>query len=150
MTACAIGVQQGDMIMGVFCQNNGEPEYTGSILLNHFDCVKSNTLGRYGDIVMLQPSLQETTFYGRDKGDTESQSEQFFTEEKFRNFYQKHRKASEFYLRTRHGWQYFDKEEDEWVPLSELKLGLLDAVQQVDNCAVYMYTAHFIKHLKGD
>lgn len=118
MTSCAIGVQQGDMIMGVFCQNNGELEYTGAILEKSYDCVKSNTLGRYGDIVMLQESLQDTTFYKRDKGDLESHSEQFFTEDKFRAFYQKHRKATEFYLRTRHGWQYFNKETDDWMPVA--------------------------------
>lgn len=143
MTACAIGVMQGDMIVGIYAHQNGEPENVGAILDKYYDSVRSNTLVRYGDVYELgatigsihtgeteiptnivqgiaTPVPEETTFYGRDLGDTELTSEQFFNADKLKDFYMKHRGSKHVYVRSRYGWNYYDSNTDEWIAVSEV------------------------------
>lgn len=143
MTACAIGVQQGDMFVGIYAHQNGEPENVGAILDKYYDSVRSNTLVRYGDVYSLgatigsihtaeteiptidvqgiaTPVPEETTFYGRDLGDTELTSEQFFNADKLKDFYMKHRGSKHVYVRGRRGWMYFNPTTDEWIPVADV------------------------------
>lgn len=143
MTACAIGVQQGDMFVGIYAHQNGEPENVGAILDKYYDSVRSNTLVRYGDVYSLgatigsihtaeteiptievqgiaTPVPEETTFYGRDLGDTELTSEQFFNADKLKDFYVKHRGSKHVYVRGRRGWLYFNSTTDEWIPVADV------------------------------
>lgn len=146
MTACAIGVQQGDMFIGIYVHQNGEPENVGAILNKYYDCVRSNTLVKYGDVYTLgatigtkhtaesdipantvqgiaNPVPEETTFYGRDLGDTELTSEEFFTADKLKDFYTKHRGSKHVYVRGRYGWNYYVSELDDWVPVADMEIG---------------------------
>jgi|694.fasta_scaffold128531_7 hypothetical protein len=143
MTACAIGVQQGDMFVGIYVHQNGEPENVGAILDKYYDCVRSNTLVRYGDVYELgatigsihtaetvipttkvqgieTPVPDETTFYGRDLGDTELTSEQFFNADKLKDFYTKHRGSKHVYVRVKRGWMYYVADSDDWVSVSDV------------------------------
>ena len=143
MTACAIGVQQGDMFVGIYAHQNGEPENVGAILDKYYDSVRSNTLVRYGDVYSLgatigsihtaeteiptidvqgiaTPVPEETTFYGRDLGDTELTSEQFFNADKLKDFYMKHRGSKHVYVSGRRGWMYFNPTTDEWIPVADV------------------------------
>ena len=143
MTACAIGVQQGDMFVGIYAHQNGEPENVGAILDKYYDSVRSNTLVRYGDVYSLgatigsihtaeteiptidvqgiaTPVPEETTFYGRDLGDTELTSEQFFDADRLKDFYTKHRGSKHVYVRGRRGWMYHVEQSDDWIPVSDV------------------------------
>lgn len=143
MTACAIGVQQGDIFVGIYIHQDGEPEKVGAILNRYYDSVRSNTLVRYGDVYSLgtiigsahtgetnikdievpgiaTPVPEETTFYGRDLGDTELTSEQFFDADRLKDFYTKHRGSKHVYVRGRRGWMYHVEQSDDWIPVSDV------------------------------
>lgn len=140
MAACAIGVQQGDIIIGIYCNIDGEPSITGKILSDHYDCVKSNTLMKYGDAISIGIDIgiphdvkvdeyveidgvklrAMSSFYARDTGyqGTGEDREEFFKSDKLHEFYTKHRKVEFTYFRSKLGWHVFDTVADEWVLLS--------------------------------
>lgn len=143
MTACSIGVQQGDLFVGICVQQNGEPAHVGAILCKYYDSVRSNTLVRYGDVDSLGATIglihnsetsihktvvagielpvpDQTTFYGRDLGKTDLVSEKFFNADKLKDFYATHRDCHHSYVRGKHGWLYYDAELVDWIHLSDM------------------------------
>ena len=94
-TRSRIGVMHGDKCKSVYCHWDGYLDHNGRILLDHYDSSKANYLVALGDISSLGPEIGEehpfsrfdtdisdaawesrygnmTTFYGRDRGETET------------------------------------------------------------------------------
>jgi len=92
-TRSRIAVMHGDNCKSVYCHWDGYLEYNGSILQKHYDSAKANNLVALGDLSSLKPEIGEkhafsrletpmddeaydklygnmTTFYGRDRGET--------------------------------------------------------------------------------
>ena len=91
-TRSNIGIVNLDKsITGIYCHWDGYPEYVGKMLLNHYNNVDIvNGLMNLGDLSSLSEKLYSTDFhtfdepeegvcisYGRDRGDTGSDSRTF-------------------------------------------------------------------------
>ena len=91
-TRSNIGIVNLDKsITGIYCHYDGYPEYVGKMLLNHYNNVDIvNGLMNLGDLSSLSEKLYSTDFhtfdepeegvcisYGRDRGDTGSDSRTF-------------------------------------------------------------------------
>jgi|TARA_B110000503_G_scaffold129661_1_gene202115 hypothetical protein len=94
-TRSRIGVMHGDVVKSVYCHWDGYLACNGRILLEHYDSTKANELISLGNISALRPNIGEkhafsqfeldakqrdtyntmygemTTFYGRDRGETD-------------------------------------------------------------------------------
>jgi len=104
-TRSRIGVMHGDKCKSVYCHWDGYLSHNGAILQEHYDSAKANHLVALGDMSSLRSEIGEkhdfsrlevpmddevydklygnmTTFYGRDRGekDTEFQVAQTFAE----------------------------------------------------------------------
>lgn len=62
-TRSRVAVMHGDVCKSVYCHFDGYLEYTGDILLKHYDSVKANELISRGDNSGVKPTLDETNFY---------------------------------------------------------------------------------------
>jgi len=105
-TRSRIAVMHGDNCKSVYCHWDGYLEYNGSILQKHYDSVKANNLVALGDLSSLKPEIGEkhafsrletpmddeaydklygnmTTFYGRDRGES---NVEFQTDTDFESF----------------------------------------------------------------
>jgi hypothetical protein len=97
-TRSRIGIMFGDNCRSVYCHWDGYLEHNGAILQEHYDSAKAANLVALGDISSLGPNIGEkhdfnmqapygtpeyqaesearsqiTTFYGRDRGDTDTE-----------------------------------------------------------------------------
>lgn len=93
-TRSRIGVMHGTVCKSVYCHWDGYLEHNGVILQEHYDSARANHLVSMGDISSLGPEVGEqhpfspfgdgdkeayeaaseagwTTFYGRDRGETD-------------------------------------------------------------------------------
>lgn len=94
-TRSRIAVMHGSKILSVYCHWDGYPSHNGAILEEHYTSMqKANNLVALGDVSSLAPEIGEkhdfsylehgrgrqeyedkygnmTTFYGRDRGDTD-------------------------------------------------------------------------------
>jgi len=102
-TRSRIAVMHGDNCKSVYCHWDGYLEHNGSLLQKHYDSAKANNLVALGDLSSLKPEIGEkhafsklevpmdgeaydklygnmTTFYGRDRGETnvEFQTDTYF------------------------------------------------------------------------
>lgn len=97
-TRSRIGVMHGNNCKSVYCHWDGYLDYNGRILLEHYDSSKANHLVALGDLSGLgkeiavpegdehsfdNPSKDVTTFYGRDRGEENTEFKTTDTFEKF-------------------------------------------------------------------
>lgn len=145
MEASAIGVLHGDTITGIYSNTLGGLEYTGLLLYQYYDAVRTNTLVKYGNVELLgaeigsthdadseeakltfeddhitMPVNYYTTFYMRDLKQPDNESEQFLNKDKFVEFFRKYKKAKHFYLRVKTEWMKYDDSIKDWVYLEDL------------------------------
>jgi hypothetical protein len=146
-TRSRIGVMHGDVVKSVYCHWDGYLDHNGQILLEHYDSSKANHLVALGDLSTLRPSLGEKhafsqfdvpveeveafktltenwcTFYGRDRGETDTEWKVAHTFEEF--FDQCEECGAEYYYIMRDGvWYCGDTYANSFmsgklVPLSE-------------------------------
>ena len=99
-TRSRIGVMHGDNCKSVYCHWDGYLDYNGRILLENYDSTKANFLVALGDISSLGSEIGEkhdfdvrftegaigknwTKFYGRDRGEKNTEFKTTDTFEKF-------------------------------------------------------------------
>lgn len=69
-TRSRVGVMHGTVCKSVYCHYDGYLEYTGQILLKHYDSVKANALVARGDNSGVQETIEEMNFY-EDRGESD-------------------------------------------------------------------------------
>lgn len=62
-TRSRVAVMHGDVCKSVYCHYDGYLDYTGRILLEHYDSTKANALVARGDNSGVKESLEEMNFY---------------------------------------------------------------------------------------
>ena len=69
-TRCMIGKSNQDgTITSIYSHSDGYPDYTGRILAKHYNTPELiDVMLKLGDISMLGKDINETIFYGRDRG----------------------------------------------------------------------------------
>ena len=67
-TRSRVGVMHGDVVKSVYCHFDGYLEYTGQILLKHYDSTKANFLVSLGDNSGVKETVEEMNFY-KDRGE---------------------------------------------------------------------------------
>ena len=99
-TRSAIGVMHGDVCKSVYCHWDGYIEHNGKILQEHYtNSAKANLLVSLGDISVLSETIGEkhdfddrshptwTKFYGRDRGEENTEFRTFTDYDSFMNHY---------------------------------------------------------------
>jgi hypothetical protein len=69
-TRSRVAVMHGDVCKSVYCHYDGYLEYTGQILLKHYDSEQANQLVARGDNSGVQPTIAEMNFYS-ERGETD-------------------------------------------------------------------------------
>ena len=125
-TRSRIGVMHGDKCKSVYCHWDGYLDFNGRILLEHYDSAKANQLVAMGDLSSLRPEIgvkhpfssldpeagsdyeqhygNMCTFYGRDRGETNSTWQVAHTFEEFLE--QAKGSTAEFYYVMKDGVWY--------------------------------------------
>ena len=67
-TRSLVAVMHGDVCKSVYCHYDGYLDYTGRILLEHYDSIKANELIARGDNSGVKETLEEMNFYA-DRGE---------------------------------------------------------------------------------
>jgi hypothetical protein len=67
-TRSRVAVMHGDVCKSVYCHFDGYLEYTGQILLKHYDSTKANLLVSLGDNSGVKETVEEMNFY-KDRGE---------------------------------------------------------------------------------
>ena len=62
-TRSRVAVMHGDVCKSVYCHYDGYLDYTGRILLAHYDSTKANQLVARGDNSGVKETLEEMNFY---------------------------------------------------------------------------------------
>ncbi len=62
-TRSRVAVMHGDTCKSVYCHYDGYLDYTGRILLEHYDSTKANALVARGDNSGVKETLEEMNFY---------------------------------------------------------------------------------------
>lgn len=62
-TRSRVAVMHGDVCKSVYCHYDGYLDYTGRILLAHYDSTKANMLVARGDNSGIKETLEEMNFY---------------------------------------------------------------------------------------
>jgi hypothetical protein len=62
-TRSRVAVMHGDVCKSVYCHYDGYLDYTGRILLEHYDSTKANMLVARGDNSGIKETLEEMNFY---------------------------------------------------------------------------------------
>ena len=62
-TRSRVAVMHGDVCKSVYCHYDGYLDYTGRILLEHYDSTKANQLVARGDNSGVKETLEEMNFY---------------------------------------------------------------------------------------
>lgn len=62
-TRSRVAVMHGDVCKSVYCHYDGYLDYTGRILLEHYDSTKANALVARGDNSGIKETLEEMNFY---------------------------------------------------------------------------------------
>ena len=71
-TRSRVAVMHGDVCKSVYCHYDGYLDYTGRILLAHYDSTAANLLVARGDNSGVKPTMDEMNFYE----DREAQGEE--------------------------------------------------------------------------
>jgi len=136
-TRSAIGIRYGTIIKAVYCHWDGYVEHNGAILQEHYNSVKTNKLLSLGDLSSLRPEIGEAhpfskfdteqdddmfnyealygnmcTFYGRDRGESNTEFTTHNSIEEFREEYRS-RCCEYFYLLEGDRWTYSHYSSDE-------------------------------------
>jgi len=134
-TRSAIGIRYGTIIKAVYCHWDGYVEHNGAILQEHYNSVKTNKLLSMGDLSSLRPEIGEAhpfsrldcnlnteeweemygnhcTFYGRDRGESNTEFTTHNSIEEFREEYRS-RGCEYFYLLEGDRWTYSHYSSDE-------------------------------------
>ena len=69
-TRSRVGVMHGSTCKSVYCHYDGYLEYTGKLLLDHYNSATANQLVARGDNSGVQKSLEDMNFYS-DRGETD-------------------------------------------------------------------------------
>ena len=69
-TRSRVGVMHGDVCKSVYCHYDGYLEYTGKLLLDHYNSATANQLVALGDNSGVQKTLEGMNFYS-DRGETD-------------------------------------------------------------------------------
>jgi hypothetical protein len=69
-TRSRVGVMHGTTCKSVYCHYDGYLEYTGKLLLDHYNSATANQLIARGDNSGVQKSLEDMNFYS-DRGETD-------------------------------------------------------------------------------
>ncbi len=67
-TRSRVGVMHGTVCKSVYCHYDGYLEYTGKLLLDHYNSATANQLVALGDNSGVQKSLEDMNFYS-DRGE---------------------------------------------------------------------------------
>jgi hypothetical protein len=62
-TRSKVAVMHGDVCKSVYCHYDGYLDYTGRILLDHYDSTAANQLVARGDNSGVKPTIDEMNFY---------------------------------------------------------------------------------------
>lgn len=62
-TRSRVAVMHGDVCKSVYCHYDGYLDYTGRILLEHYDSTKANQLVARGDNSGVKETIEEMNFY---------------------------------------------------------------------------------------
>ena len=80
-TRSRVAVMHGDVCKSVYCHYDGYLDYTGRILLSHYDSTAANLLIARGDNSGVKETLEEMNFYAdRDEEDVSWQVAHSFEE----------------------------------------------------------------------
>jgi hypothetical protein len=93
----------GDVCKSVYCHYDGYLDYTGKILLKHYDSPRANELVALGDNSGVKDSVAEMNFY-RDRGETDIEYQVAHSFEEFLE--QVERCGGEYYYVMRDGVWY--------------------------------------------
>ena len=141
-TRSAIGIKHGDRVKGVYCHWDGYPEHNGAILQEFYsNSVDVNRLIATGDISSLGARVGEKMefdhrwadndyvkagntyaspqciFYGRDRGEKETEFMSFDNEDDFVEEYDG--RGAEFFYLFDHGVWYVKAYKGDFKPLHE-------------------------------
>ena len=75
-TRSRVGVMHGNVCKSVYCHYDGYLDYTGRILLEHYDSTKANQLVARGDNSGVKETVEEMNFY--EERDSEGEDVQEF------------------------------------------------------------------------
>ena len=125
-TRSRIGVMHGDNVKSIYCHWDGYLGYNGQVLQNHYDSAKANNLVALGDLSSLRAEIGEKhafskfdpvtniehrehneewcTFYGRDRGEKDTEFKVAHTFEEFLG--QCYDSAAEYYYIMKDGVWY--------------------------------------------
>ena len=70
-TRSRIGVMHGDKLKSVYCHWDGYLSHNGRILQESYDSAKANHLVALGYLSSLKAEIEDCTFYGRDRDETD-------------------------------------------------------------------------------
>lgn len=141
-TRSAIGIKHGDVIKAVYCHWDGYIEHNGTILQECYsNSVDVNRLIATGDISTLGATVGEKiefnhrwtdeeyiqvgnthatpqcVFYGRDRGESDTEFKTFLSEDEFVDFY--NGSGAEYYYLYDHGVWYVKSYDGGFQPLHE-------------------------------
>jgi hypothetical protein len=102
-TRSRVAVMHGDVCKSVYCHYDGYLDYTGKILLKHYDSPRANELVALGDNSGVKDSVAEMNFY-RDRGETDIEYQVAHSFEEFLE--QVERCGGEYYYVMRDGVWY--------------------------------------------
>jgi hypothetical protein len=150
-TRSRIGVMHGDVCKSVYCHWDGYLEHNGEILQKHYDSSKANQLVALGNLSSLQAQIgvehpfdyhgadmsadeynakfrDMCTFYGRDRGETDSEWKVAHTFEEFLE--QCNQYSAVYYYIMRDGVWYVGDTYGETALSNQLK-PLADALEHI-------------------
>jgi len=140
-TRSRIGVMHGNKVKSVYCHWNGSVEHTGTVLQAHYDSAKANYLVALGDMSVLSKNIEIppdvehsfdapagdiTVFYGRDRGEKNTEFRVALTFEQFLE--QCDNCAAEYYYIMRDGEWYCGTTYENTHPLSRTLTALTEAL----------------------
>jgi hypothetical protein len=137
-TRSAIGIKHGDRIKAIYCHYDGYVEHLGRALHTYYQgSPKINKLIAHGDMSCIGADIGEKhafndrgeyiddwiatqcTFYGRDRGEENTDWRSFATEEDFLSYYDGC--GAEFYYLYDHGvWYVSQNHQNNFKPLHEV------------------------------
>lgn len=154
-TRSRIAVMHGNVCKSVYCHWDGYLEHNGKILLENYDSAKANELVALGDLSSLAPEIgtahpfrsfdsdisnedyerlygNMTTFYGRDRGETQTEYKVAHSFEEFLE--QCNNSTAEFYYVNKDGVWYCGDTYDR-TPLSNKLVPLAEALAAEEEVA---------------
>lgn len=101
-TRSAIGYKRFDgSIRAVYCHFDGYPSAVGKTLIQNYDLLGLDDLLDLGDMSSLASTLEFSVFYGRDRGEDNTQAREFVSVDDFKDCYSD---SDYFYLFIDDNW----------------------------------------------